>query len=199
LSDFLSPDEITHIGFAHVGNNVLISRHALFFAADHISIADNVRIDAYCLFSGGEGIRIGRNVHVSAFTAILGRSSLEIGNFATVSARCTIFTSSDDYTGATMTNPTIPADYRGANHAPVRIGDHVIIGAGSTILPGVEVGNSAGIGAASLVKGNVTAFDLVAGVPARVIGRRVDGHLRLADQLLAVKRREVPNFGRQRT
>ena len=56
---------------------------------------------------------MGRNVHVSVYSAILGREPVDIGDFATVSARCTIFSSSDDYSGTTMANATVPERYRG--------------------------------------------------------------------------------------
>jgi galactoside O-acetyltransferase len=109
---------------------------------------------------------------------------VEIGDFATISARCTIFSSSDDYSGATMGNATVPDIYRDTTDAPVRIGAHAMIGAGSILLPGVTLGESACVGAMSLVKTDVAAFTIVAGVPARPIGRRRAEHRTLADRLL---------------
>ena len=107
-----------------------------------------------------------------------------IGDFATISVRCTILSSNDDYSGATMGNATVPAIYRGAVDAPVRVHPHAMIGVGSILLPGITVGESACVGAASLVKADVAPFDVVAGVPARVIGRRRTEHRALAEQLL---------------
>lgn len=51
----------------------------------------------------------------------------------------------------------------------VHIGDHVFIGANTTILPGVTVGDHAVIGAGSVVTHNVPSGTVVAGVPAREI------------------------------
>jgi hypothetical protein len=78
-----------------------------------------------------------------AETDALGREEVEIGDFATLSVRCTIFSSNDDYSGATMANATIPAAYRGASDAPVHVRSHAIVGAGCAILPGVTLGDSA--------------------------------------------------------
>lgn len=184
-SDFLSPEELAQIGFQAIGQHARVSRHALFFAPEHISLGDHVRIDAFCILSAGDkGLRIGRNVHVSAYAAILGQEAVEIGDFATVSTRCTIFSSNDDYTGAAMANATIPAAYRGALNAPVVLREHALLGAGCIVLPGVTIGGSACVGALSLVKADVGAFEIVAGVPARLIGRRQRGHCALAARLL---------------
>lgn len=51
----------------------------------------------------------------------------------------------------------------------VHIGNHVFIGANTTILPGVTIGDYAVIGAGSVVTHDVPARTVIAGVPAKVI------------------------------
>ena len=51
----------------------------------------------------------------------------------------------------------------------VHIGDHVFIGANTTILPGVTIGDYAVVGAGSIVTHDVSAKTVVAGVPAKEI------------------------------
>ncbi|SFR03407.1 acyltransferase [Desulfoscipio geothermicus] len=51
---------------------------------------------------------------------------------------------------------------------PVEIGKDVMIGANSTVLPGVRIGDGAVVGAGSLVNRDVPPGALVCGVPARV-------------------------------
>ena len=52
------------------------------------------------------------------------------------------------------------------------IGNDVWIGSNCVILAGVEIVEEAVLGAGSVAAKNVEAFDVVAGVPARVISTR---------------------------
>lgn len=56
--------------------------------------------------------------------------------------------------------------------APVRICAWADIGVNAVILPGITVGRGAIVGAGAVVTRDVPEFSTVAGVPARVIGRR---------------------------
>ena len=62
----------------------------------------------------------------------------------------------------------------GAGHdkAPVKIGADVWIGANAIVLPGVTIGDGAVVAAGSVVTSDVAAFNIVGGVPARVIKQR---------------------------
>jgi acetyltransferase-like isoleucine patch superfamily enzyme len=57
--------------------------------------------------------------------------------------------------------------------APVRIGSNVYIGFDVMVLPGVTIGDGAVIGSRSVVTGDVEAYTVVVGNPARVV-RRLD-------------------------
>jgi acetyltransferase-like isoleucine patch superfamily enzyme len=57
-------------------------------------------------------------------------------------------------------------------HKPVIIGDHVWVGAGVTVL-GASIGDGAVVGAGSVVVSAVPGKAMVAGNPARIIGKNV--------------------------
>lgn len=135
--------------------------------------------------AGAGGVAIGRHVHVAAFSLLVGAARIELHDYAGLSSRVSIYSSSDDYSGAHMTNPTVPAEFTGAEHAPVTLERHVIVGSGSVVLPGCTLHEGSGVGALSLVRRDCEPLGLYSGVPARRIGWRQPDMLRLGDQLEA--------------
>jgi maltose O-acetyltransferase len=63
-------------------------------------------------------------------------------------------------------------DEQGSRSTAVTIGDDVWIGTRALILAGVTIGSGAVIGAGAVVTKDVAANEIVAGVPARTIGKR---------------------------
>jgi galactoside O-acetyltransferase len=170
---FLDQQDLAGIGFAAVGRNVLISERASIYGAERISIGDNVRIDDFCILSAGEGgIDIGSNIHIAAYTSLIGAGRISVRDFANFSSRVAVYSSSDDYSGESMTNPMVPEHLKKVDVRPVHIGRHVIIGCGSVILPGATLHEGAAIGALSVVKGDCEAFGIYAGSPLRRLGDR---------------------------
>ncbi|WP_305815692.1 acyltransferase [Photobacterium leiognathi] len=129
--------------------------------------------------SGNGEIYIGRNVHIAINSSLIGQENILISDFANISSRVAIYSSSDDFSGDWMTNPTIPERYTNVYSQPVLIGKHVIIGTGSTILPGVQLSDCCAVGAMSLVKNSYPEFTIVCGVPSRKVGFRNDNLLQL--------------------
>lgn len=169
----LSREAIEQMGFAAIGENVQISNRASFFGTDRIALGSNVRIDDFCVLSAGiGGIEIGQYVHIAVYSSLIGAGKIVLSDFCNVSSRVSIYSSNDDYSGATMTNPTVPSDYTGVTHADVFLGKHVIVGSGSVILPGVMLQEGVAVGALSLVTKSCVAFGIYAGNPARRIRER---------------------------
>lgn len=80
------------------------------------------------------------------------------------------------YNTTILTHEYLIKEYR---LGEVRIGSHVMIGANSTILPGVTIGDHAVIAAGSVVHKDVAPHSFVGGNPLRVIERqaRFDSNL----------------------
>ena len=184
----LTRDLIERMGFLSLGDNVHISDRASFYGLAKISLGNNVRIDDYCTLSAGEGgINIGNYVHVSVYASLIGAENITLSDFSGLSARVSIYSSSDDYSGSFMTNPTVPSVYTGAKHIGVQLGKHVIVGSGSVILPGVTLEDGVAVGALSLVTKSCKAFGIYAGNPARRIAERKRDLLELEQQLMVCK------------
>ena len=128
---------------------------------------------------------VGSNIHVAVFSSLIGAGHISIGDFANISSRVSIFSSSDDYSGEYMTNPTVPEAYTNVTRDPVKIGRHAIVGCGSIILPGVTLEDGVAVGALSLVNSDCAAFTVCAGVPVREIRKRKRNLLDHEQRLLA--------------
>jgi galactoside O-acetyltransferase len=170
---WLTDKQIHQLGFACVGSNVRLSDKASYYSCEEIRLGSNIRVDDFCVLSAGlGGIDIGNYIHIAVFSALIGAGNITLSEFCNISSRVSIYSSNDDYSGASMTNPTVPSDFINPQHADVKVGRHVIIGSGSIILPGVSLEEGAAIGALSLVKTNCKTFGIYAGVPAIYIGER---------------------------
>ncbi|MBI5116006.1 acyltransferase [Candidatus Poribacteria bacterium] len=185
-TSFLSKTELAKTGFKKCGSNVSISRKCSIYSPGKMVIGDNVRIDDFCILSGD--IRVGSYVHIAAYCALYAQeANINISDFAGLSARVSIYTFSDDYVfGLSLTNPTIPDKFKiKLDKGPVTLGKHVIVGAGSIILPNTVIGAGAAIGALSLVRGEVDPWTIWKGNPAKSAGRRrSDRILKLEKELL---------------
>ncbi|MCY1270441.1 dTDP-4-amino-4,6-dideoxy-D-glucose acyltransferase [compost metagenome] len=169
----LSREEIEAMGFRHVGINSRLSDRASYYNCANIVVGDNVRIDDFCVLSAGVGgIEIGNYIHIAVYTSLIGAGKITLHDFSNISSRVSIYSSNDDYSGASMTNPMVPEAFTNVSHADVIIGRHVIIGSGSVILPGVTLENGVAIGALSLVSKSCKEFGIYSGTPARKIKER---------------------------
>ena len=170
MSSFYSEDELIKIGFKKLGRNVQISRFAQFYLPDKVEIGNNVRIDDFCILSGD--IKLGDYVHIAAYCGLYGRGGIEMEDFSSLSSRVAIYSSNDDYSGGALTNPTVPEEYRNVEYAKVIINKHCIIGSGTIILPGVEIGEGTAVGAMSLCNTDIEEWSVYTGIPAKYIKKR---------------------------
>lgn len=172
MDSYLTYEELLEMNFAKLGKNVKLSRNAVIYSPKKISLGDNVRIDDFCFISGGCGVSIGNFVHIAAYSAIYGKFGVEIGDYVNVSSRVNIYSTSDDYSGEYLTGPLVNSNYIHDIGRKVVIQNLSIIGTGSTLLPGAILREGVAIGAMSLVKTEIPAYTMYAGVPARFIKNR---------------------------
>lgn len=135
------------------------------------------------------GISLGNRVEVEhdVFFKLTGKHSrLQIGDFAFIGRGCEIDVSESVTIGAhTLVAPGVfitdhahrrarasRLDEQGNENAAVVIGEDAWLGTGCTVLPGVTIGQGAIVGAGAVVTRSVEEYTIVAGVPARVVGRR---------------------------
>jgi len=113
----------------------------------------------------GDGTIIGENAVLD------GRDRLIIGDHVDMATGVMIYNSQHD----------INSDDFHAINGTVTIEDYVFIGPRAIILPGVRIQKGAVVAAGAVVTKDVNAYEIVGGVPAKVIGERKnkDLHYRL--------------------
>ena len=131
-----------------MGNSVHIRQNALF-EFKNIKIGDHVLLGENCILAS----RVG--------------GYIEIGDYTMISARVKFYTINHnfDLKDTPIREQTIEVK-------PIIIGTDVGIGADSIILPGVKINDGSIVGAGSVVTRDVPPHTIVAGNPAKVIGKR---------------------------
>ncbi|MBD5487694.1 MAG: acyltransferase [Lachnospiraceae bacterium] len=171
MTSYYSEEELKDLGLAEYGEDVRISRKCSMYSSEKIKLGNHVRIDDFCILSGN--IVIHDYVHISAYTSLFaGHSKIEVGSYCALSSRCAVYAESDDYSGDSMVNPLVPAQFRHIQSEEVNIGNHVIVGTGGTILPGVSVGEGASVGAMSLIIRDIEPWTINVGIPCKKIKER---------------------------
>ena len=186
MNSFYSDEELRALGFKSVGKNVLISRKASFYGCEKMVIGDHVRIDDFCLLSGK--ITLGSYIHIASYSGLFaGDVGIEMKDFSGISSRCAVYAVSDDFSGEYMTNPTVPDRYKRIISGKVTLGRHVLIAAGSTILPDVTIGEGTSVWSMSLVNRSLPEWGMYFGVPCRKVGDRSKKLLELEKEFLGEK------------
>lgn len=162
---YYTEKELEMMGFKFLGSNVKISNKASIYDLDKMSVGNNSRIDDFCVLSGK--VTIGNNVHIAPYCLVAGgEKGIIFEDFSGLAYKVQVFTQSDDYSGKTMTNPTVPEMYKNEHKREVVLKKHVIVGAGSMILPGVTLAEGTAIGAMSLVRKSTDSWSIYLGNPA---------------------------------
>ncbi|EMI1450127.1 acyltransferase [Proteus mirabilis] len=181
---YLNEEQIKNIGFKSYGKNIKISEMARFYNPQKITLGNNVRIDEFCIVSGN--VTLGNNIHLAVYSYITGcDSGVIMEDFSGLAYGVKVFTDSDDYTGRSLTNPTIPDKYKPKKISkPILIQKHVIIGANSLVFPGVTIKEGCAIGANSMVTKTTKEWMVYSGSPAKELKSRKKDLLHLEEQYI---------------
>lgn len=114
-------------------------------------------------------VHVGSQTWVGPFVLLDGSGGLVIGSGCDISAGVQIY--SHDTVARVLSEAR-----SGIATAPVEVGDYCHIGAQSVVVKGITIGHHSVVGACAFVNRDVDPYTVVAGVPARPIGRvLVDG------------------------
>ncbi|MGH6812745.1 MAG: acyltransferase [Methylocella sp.] len=187
-SEFLSRDVLETLGFARLGEDVLIHGTAVIVDCHKISLGSRVRIDPYVIISTRGGVEFGNNVHLSGHSVLAGHAAIHFDDFVNISHHVGIYTSNEDISGRTLSNPTVTG-FGAARTASISFGRHSGVGAGSLVLPGARFAEGSILGAMSRVSRPSKPWTNYAGIPARQMReRRRDALEREQEYLASLKK-----------
>lgn len=125
------------------------------------NIGPRLKIYPSCTIWAPWNLKIGERVTVGAAN-LYNVAEILIDDDAVVSQGAHLCTASHDFDSRDF----------GLVAAPIHIGNNAWVAADAFIGPGVHIGESAVVAARSVVVRHVTSRDVVAGNPARIVGRR---------------------------
>ncbi len=158
----------------YIGADVKIGQDTVIrpftFIENNVRIGKNCVIGPFCRLR--PGTRIGNDVSIGNFTEV---SRTKISP-KTKMMHFSYLGDSVVGTGVNIGAGTITANYDGKNKNVTHIGDGAFIGCDSVLIAPVKIGRNAITGAGSVVtRGrDVSANNVVVGVPAKVVGKRKD-------------------------
>ncbi|MFO7964780.1 MAG: acyltransferase [Desulfobacterales bacterium] len=162
-------------GSIYLGDKVYVDDNAVLDAkgaASRITLGDSVLIGrntiVSCSFAEvkiGDDVAIGPHCHIRA-----GLCPVEIGSHVTIGSHCAVISGTPGYARSEAYMKNQIGSTKG-----IRIGHDIWMGVGARIIDGVTMGNGCIVGAGAVVTDHVPDNAIVAGVPAKVIGRRKPG------------------------
>ena len=148
------------------GNFGILIRYALLKTLAK-RVGENVTIHSDVYLKNVKDLTVLDNVSIHPFSYIECIGTLSIGNDVSIAEGTSIISFNHKFDDLSM-----PIKDQGIERMPIVIEDDVWIGAKATILGNVKIGKGSIVAAGAVVTKNVNEYDIVAGVPAKVIGNR---------------------------
>lgn len=137
-----------------------------------MQIGARTMVDAFVKIkpTGGSGpLVIGEDCAINSGTVIYTGNGVRIGNGVAIAANCTLAPTNHEI--ADRNRPIREQGFQPSKGGIV-IEDDVWLGSGVVVLDGAVIRHGAVIAAGAVVRGEVEAFAIYGGVPARRIGKR---------------------------
>jgi acetyltransferase-like isoleucine patch superfamily enzyme len=144
----------------HIGAETIVGPYASISAG----MAPGQDMPTDPVVSIGSRCLIGRGSHIVGHWEIVIGDDIQTGPYVYITDQ-----------NHTYEDPLVPIGRQWPTEAPVRIGSGCWLGANAVILPGAQIGQHVVVAAGAVVRGEVPDRCVVAGVPARIVKRWVEG------------------------
>ncbi|HLK88490.1 MAG TPA: acyltransferase [Polyangia bacterium] len=154
-------------GLIDGGARIAIGRGVELVVYGELIIGENVILSGGCSLQVGPGARLtlGNRVFVGRGTVIAAHESIEIGDDTIIAEHCSV----RDQDHQLLPEARLRLVESKSITAPVTLAENVWLGAGARVLRGSHIGAGAVVGANAVVRGQVPARVVVAGIPARIL------------------------------
>ncbi len=120
----------------------------------------------------GSNIKIGKGVFINVGAVFLDPDTIEIGDYTMFGPEVHVYTANHPVLTEDRIVKKDNGDYTFTNFTrPVKIGKKCWIGARTTILPGITIGDNVVIGAGSIVTHDIPDDSIAFGSPAKIKGK----------------------------
>ena len=168
LRRFLMPSPVVTL-LAYMRYGALLSMRAEVELSPLLTLGRKVKISSFSKIKANHGkLEIGENTCIATGCFIsAGEKGTRIGRDCLIGPNCTIVSSTYRYNSLDVIFGKQGYDSKGT-----RIGDNVLIYAGTVIVDGARIGNGVIIAANSVVAGDIPDNSVVQGSPGKVIFTR---------------------------
>src|SRR5207253_6847326 len=99
------------------------------------------------------GLKVGKYTHIGANSTLIGGDAeITIGDFVNIAPGCRLIAATNDSAGGGLVGPAIPTEFAAKSIIEnVTIGDHVLFGTNTVVLPGTHVPEGVSTGAMTLL------------------------------------------------
>lgn len=133
----------------HISSNVRIDRGVRLLVTNKakLELEEGVRVGLYTVFNGGDSIKVGAKSLISGFVYL--QTSMH---------------------GFKDRQQSVQS--QGYDHAPIELGRDCWLGTHVVVLPGVKLGDGVVVGSNAVVTKSVDSYNVIGGVPAKVLKER---------------------------
>ncbi len=172
-NSFIAPDAVLENCQLQLGRSVFLGSGVVVYGADdsaRVAIGDKSCLHKDTTIETGKGgrVEIGSHTHVQPrcqLSAYCG--SILIGSEVQIAPACAFYPYNHGFAKTVLMR-----DQPLASCGDIVLEDDVWLGYGVTILENVRIGRGAVVAAGSVVRSDIPANAIAAGVPARVVGQR---------------------------
>lgn len=146
---------------------------------ERVRIGAHSIVDDFCYISCG--LTVGRWCHIGANSTIIGGDAhVTLADFVNLAPGCRLIGASNDYSGGGLVGAAIPAEFAGQSLvADITLGEHVLLGVNTVVLPGTQVPEGVSTGAFTLLgpRMKLEPWTLYVGAPARPLRKRASAEI----------------------